>query len=254
MSFKIFWIRASFVALFLSTMVYITNASGSFVGDPYKAMNEVPQPDKDIHPLAAIYDKSDFYSNFKDVRNDISVNEIVYIDDKFISPPGGIIRSANPFTVKQSYKPDNYKKQLSCFVEALYFEARGVDYENVANVILNRVDKKRFPGSICGVVHQSGQFSYYGDDNIDKSSFFERTKHKEIARFAHNMLKSKTRNDTTSGALFYYNPTIVKGIPNWANLSTFTVYDGAHVFMVDDYKLHELAKMNENIKLNKKEV
>lgn len=47
--------------------------------------------------------------------------------------------------------------QFQCLAEALYFEARGESLQGqfaVAEVIMNRVDSPRFPGSICGVVNQ----------------------------------------------------------------------------------------------------
>ena len=52
---------------------------------------------------------------------------------------------------------------LHCLTEALYFEARGEGRSGqraVAEVILNRVDSRTFPNSVCGVVHQRGQFTY----------------------------------------------------------------------------------------------
>ena len=54
-------------------------------------------------------------------------------------------------------------ESLRCLTEALYFEARGESRSGqraVAEVILNRVDSRAFPGSVCHVVHQRGQFSY----------------------------------------------------------------------------------------------
>ena len=44
-----------------------------------------------------------------------------------------------------------------CLAEALYFEARGESLNGqfaVAEVIMNRVDSKRFPNSVCGVINQ----------------------------------------------------------------------------------------------------
>jgi len=44
---------------------------------------------------------------------------------------------------------------LSCMAFAIYFEARGeTPYQQalVANTIINRVESKRFPNTICGVI------------------------------------------------------------------------------------------------------
>ena len=60
--------------------------------------------------------------------------------------------------------------EWQCLTKALYFEARGESLKGqfaVAEVILNRTDSPRFPGSVCGVVNQSGgggcQFSFVCD-------------------------------------------------------------------------------------------
>jgi cell wall hydrolase len=50
-----------------------------------------------------------------------------------------------------------------CLAGAVYFEAKGEPLAgqlSVAEVILNRTRSGRFPGSICGVVKQRGQFSF----------------------------------------------------------------------------------------------
>src|SRR6056297_641376 len=62
--------------------------------------------------------------------------------------------------------------QWQCLAEALYFEARGETIKGqfaVAEVIMNRVESARFPGSICGVINQGTgrkyacQFTYTCD-------------------------------------------------------------------------------------------
>ena len=55
---------------------------------------------------------------------------------------------------------------LTCLAVAIFFEARGEPYqgkEAVANVILNRVEDKRYPNSVCGVVNEHKAFSYTQD-------------------------------------------------------------------------------------------
>ena len=50
-----------------------------------------------------------------------------------------------------------------CLAGAIYFEARGESLAGqlaVANVIVNRTKSGRFPGDMCGVVKQRGQFSF----------------------------------------------------------------------------------------------
>ena len=50
-----------------------------------------------------------------------------------------------------------------CLAEAIYHEARGEPYLGmlaVAQVVINRMRSPGFPGTICGVVYQPGQFSW----------------------------------------------------------------------------------------------
>jgi spore germination cell wall hydrolase CwlJ-like protein len=62
--------------------------------------------------------------------------------------------------------------EVTCLAEAIYFEARGepiAGQKAVAKVILNRVDSRYYPNSICGVVYQNDhkknacQFSFACD-------------------------------------------------------------------------------------------
>jgi N-acetylmuramoyl-L-alanine amidase len=54
-------------------------------------------------------------------------------------------------------------REAECLAGAVYFESKGEPLSGqlaVAEVILNRTRSGRFPASICGVVMQSGQFSF----------------------------------------------------------------------------------------------
>jgi spore germination cell wall hydrolase CwlJ-like protein len=54
--------------------------------------------------------------------------------------------------------------EIECLSRAVYYEARGEPVEGqlaVAQVIVNRTESDgRFPGTICGVIRQRGQFSF----------------------------------------------------------------------------------------------
>lgn len=59
--------------------------------------------------------------------------------------------------------PGSLDSELECLAGATYFESRGEPLEGqlaVAEVIINRAESGRFANSICGVVHQRGQFSF----------------------------------------------------------------------------------------------
>ena len=52
------------------------------------------------------------------------------------------------------------KRQQQCLAEAVYYEARSEGLPGqkaVAEVVLNRVENKHFPNSICGVVYQGAE-------------------------------------------------------------------------------------------------
>jgi hypothetical protein len=54
-------------------------------------------------------------------------------------------------------------REEECLAAAVYFEAKSESLDGqlaVAQVILNRAGSGRFPGSLCGVVFQPGQFSF----------------------------------------------------------------------------------------------
>lgn len=54
-------------------------------------------------------------------------------------------------------------REEECLAGAVYFEAKGESLDGqlaVARVIMNRAQSGRFPGSLCGVVFQPGQFSF----------------------------------------------------------------------------------------------
>ena len=54
--------------------------------------------------------------------------------------------------------------EAMCLSVALWFEARGESkkgQEAVAQTIINRSKHPNYPNSICGVIKQKGQFSFY---------------------------------------------------------------------------------------------
>jgi len=60
---------------------------------------------------------------------------------------------------------------LTCLVAAIYFEARGetpLHQAMVAETIFNRVESRRYPNTICGVVKQKDQFTFYWDGKPER--------------------------------------------------------------------------------------
>jgi len=123
--------------------------------------------------------------------------------------------------------------EWKCLSEALYFEARGENATGlfaVAEVILNRVDSKRYPDSVCGVINQGTgrkfacQFTYTCDgrpENINEHDAWTR-----VGKVARAMLDGAPRT-LTEGALYYHTKYVS---PSWAVTKALTNTIGVHRF------------------------
>lgn len=121
--------------------------------------------------------------------------------------------------------------QWQCLKEAIYFESRGETLMGqiaVAEVILNRVDSPLYPGTVCGVVKQSGgggcQFSYICDGYADRMG--EKGPADLAGRIARAMLDGAPRHFTDGATHFH-----TRGVrPGWAKRFPKTAAIGAHLF------------------------
>ena len=117
-----------------------------------------------------------------------------------------------------------------CMALAMYWEARGegvVGMQAVGEVVLNRVEDQRFPGSACAVVKQGGerppcQFSWWCDGRSDYPA--DQVRWREALQVVDSLYTHQTR-EITRGALFFHN-TAVR--PNWKYQRVATI--GNHVF------------------------
>ncbi|UYV38474.1 cell wall hydrolase [Rhodobacteraceae bacterium D3-12] len=123
--------------------------------------------------------------------------------------------------------------QWACLAEALYFEARGESVKGqfaVAEVILNRVDSRLFPNSVCGVVKQGTgrkyacQFTYTCDGYSDVIR--EKAAYDHVGKIAKLMLKGAPR-PLTRGATYYHTKAVR---PKWSRKFTRTTTIGVHHF------------------------
>ncbi len=127
--------------------------------------------------------------------------------------------------------------QWQCLAEALYFEARSESVQGqraVAEVILNRVDSRKFPNTVCDVVHQGAhrkhacQFSYNCDglpEHIAEPKAYARAK-----AIALDMVGEGAR-DLTSGATHYHTSAVS---PGWSRRLSKTTKIGTHIFYRDN--------------------
>ena len=125
-------------------------------------------------------------------------------------------------------------REVSCLAEAIYFEARGesvIGQEAVAQVVLNRVGKGRFPPSICGVVYQGQnrrtgcQFSFACDGKADARN--EKQAWEKAQQIARDMAGGRKRVASLETAT-HYHATHVR--PRWAKAMRRLSQIGNHVF------------------------
>ena len=143
---------------------------------------------------------------------------------------------------------------IKCLAMNMYHEARGqgsAGLLGVSSVVMNRVKDKRFPNTICEVVHQGPtreswktrqtpdpndakfypirhrcQFSWYCDGRSDEPK--DKKTYQRILDFAGLILHNDIEFlDITDGAT-HYHADYVK--PDWAGTKTRTTEIGDHIF------------------------
>lgn len=115
---------------------------------------------------------------------------------------------------------------VNCLAEALYHEARGEGAKGqaaVAEVVLNRVDSRAFPSTVCGVINQPSQFSYTigGRKPIGNKAAYLRAR-----AIAESALAGAPRV-LTGGATYFHTPAVR---PAWSHRFQRTVQIGRHIF------------------------
>ena len=128
---------------------------------------------------------------------------------------------------------DKGGEEWACLTEALYFEARGESLKGqlaVAEVILNRVDHRKYPDTVCGVITQGAekrhrcQFSFKCDGRPEK--FSEKDAYERVGKIAQMMLDGRERA-LTDGATHYHT---VHVSPGWSRRLNKTAKIGVHLF------------------------
>jgi spore germination cell wall hydrolase CwlJ-like protein len=132
------------------------------------------------------------------------------------------------------------RPQLYCLAKNIYFEARSDNLAGryaVADVVLNRVKDRRYPETICKVIHQgekdaSGnmkknrcQFSWYCDGVADIA--LNQEKWNEAQTVAFQIVTKGSFRGLTEGAN-HYHATYVN--PSWNKSMDYIGQIGAHKF------------------------
>jgi hypothetical protein len=118
--------------------------------------------------------------------------------------------------------------ELRCLAGAVYFEARGEPLAGqlaVAQVIINRTEDGRFPGSYCGVVAQPGQFSFMRGSRMPaiRTGSSAWTRAMAIAQIAHQGLW-----ESEAGEAVFFHARYVK--PGWSRTKTRLAQIDTHIF------------------------
>lgn len=123
-------------------------------------------------------------------------------------PPRGVVAIVEKPVVKKEPVLDSHdRKQIQCLAENAYFEAGNQSKRGkiaVTNVVMNRVEDKRFPKTPCGVVYQRTkrvcQFSWVceGKKRIRSMEQYAEAKQVALDVYLNNV------GDVTNGAKFYH--------------------------------------------------
>ena len=145
-------------------------------------------------------------------------------------------------SIAQELKAWDENGEAACLAEAIYFESGNQSDAGrlaVGHVILNRVEMREYPDTICGVVHDAQwkknwkghmvpvlhkcQFSYYCDgkpETIEDSKTWN-----ESLMLAALLVNGQY--DFTHGASHYHNDTVH---PYWADHLMRTITIDNHIF------------------------
>ena len=141
-------------------------------------------------------------------------------------------------------------ESVVCLAKNAYFEARNQSILSqiaVSQVVMNRVQHKDFPNTVCGVVYEAQlskwykeklnkevplkdrcQFSWYCDGKAD--IIRDQDAYELALAVAHQVLSGYDMVDVTKGALWYH-ATYVR--PYWAKEKLYTVKHEDHIFYTE---------------------
>ena len=134
----------------------------------------------------------------------------------------------SPTSVPATALSDHDKRQIQCLAQNAYFEAGNQSIKGkiaVTNVVMNRVEDKRFPKTPCGVINQrtgrSCQFSWVcqGKKHIRSTQ-----QYLSAQRVAEQVYFGYV-GDVTKGAKFYHANYVN---PRWNLQRVITI--GDHIF------------------------
>ena len=121
-------------------------------------------------------------------------------------------------------------EELVCMVRTIHFEAADQSREGrvaVAQVVMNRVHSPYYPNTVCEVVKQPAQFSWYWDGKSDDPKHWPSYYDSMLTGF---LVMADLLPDQVKGATHYFAHNLVT--PVWAaRMKTTTIIDG-HTFKI----------------------
>ena len=119
-----------------------------------------------------------------------------------------------------------------CLAKNIYFEARNESLRGqiaIALVTMRRVQDPRWPNTVCGVVYQNKQFSWYSDGLSDRPK--NHKKFETIALIASAILSTDTQiYDFTYGSTHYHADYVA---PYWTKDMVKQAKIDTHIFYND---------------------
>lgn len=158
----------------------------------------------------------------------------------------GLLFVSSPIELLNEKQIYSSEEHAQCLAVNMYHEARNQGTAGrlaVSAVVMNRVNDRRFPNTVCEVVLQSQmkkswktglpipiknrcQFSWYCDGKSDEVK--DKESYKKILDFARLMMHNEIRFvDITDGATHYHADYVS---PSWAKTKTRTTEIGDHIF------------------------
>ena len=123
--------------------------------------------------------------------------------------------------------------QVTCLAMAIYFESRGESASGqvaVAETVLNRVESTKYPNTVCEVVKQNKQFSFYSDGLSDKPT--EKVAWQRSLNIADFMIKDRDYVTVVGKEATHFHADYVQ--PYWAASLHKIKKVGTHIFYRSD--------------------
>ena len=175
---------------------------------------------------------------------------LVFVQQSKNQEPKVIFQPATPIVEIVEEEPVLDYKELQCLAINIYHESRSeltIGQYAVADVVLNRVESRRYPNTVCDVVYQARlsswgleqgkiiplkhkcQFSWYCDgkkDVIRDNDAYERAK-----QVAYNIMYNGKYRHITEHATHYHTNYVN---PSWNKSMQLVGTIGNHIFYIEE--------------------